>query len=336
MNNCAGRVWRLRDITERLASEALVRASEEKYRLQAKILESAFQELKSTQSQLIQAKKMSGLGQLIAGIAHEINNPVNFIYGNLSYADRYTKDLLSLIEIYRSHYPNPIEAVQLKLEEIDIDFLVDDFMRLINSIRVDAERIQKIVQSLNKFSRSDEVGCKYVNIHEGIDETLMILQSRLKTNPHRPEIRVDKLYGDLPEIECYAGQLNQVFMNPLTNAIDALEEDAKTNGNWQVINDKPQWVRNDKKISRILIKTEIQDSDLLVISISDNGNGIPKALHNRLFDLFFTTKPVGKGTGLGLSIAYQIITENHGGKLSFDSTVGKGTEFVIEIPVKQS
>jgi PAS domain S-box-containing protein len=336
LNNCAGRVWRLRDITERLASEALVRASEEKYRLQAKILESAFQELKSTQSQLIQAKKMSGLGQLIAGIAHEINNPVNFIYGNLSYADRYTKDLLSLIEIYRSHYPNPIEAVQLKLEEIDIDFLVDDFMRLINSIRVDAERIQKIVQSLNKFSRSDEVGCKYVNIHEGIDETLMILQSRLKTNPHRPEIRVDKLYGDLPEIECYAGQLNQVFMNLLTNAIDALEEDAKTNGNWQVINDKPQWVRNDKKISRILIKTEIQDSDLLVISISDNGNGIPKALHNRLFDLFFTTKPVGKGTGLGLSIAYQIITENHGGKLSFDSTVGKGTEFVIEIPVKQS
>ena len=340
LNDCAGRVWSLRDITERLAAEALVRASEEKYRLQAEILESALQELKNTQSQLIQAEKMSGLGQLVAGIAHEINNPVNFIYGNLSYADSYTKDLLSLIEIYRSHYPNPIEAVRSKLEEIDIDFLVDDFVKLIGSIRVGAERIQQIVQSLNNFSRSDEAGYKYVDIHAGIDSTLMILQSRLKANPHRPEIQVEKLYGDLPEIECYAGQINQVFMNLLTNAIDALEEDAQAKGTWQVINEKPQWIRTDGKISQISIKTEIQSgdraNDRLVVKVSDNGNGIPEELRNRLFDLFFTTKPVGKGTGLGLSIAYQIITENHGGKLSFSSEVGKGTEFVIEIPVKQS
>ncbi len=345
LDSCAGRVWSLRDITERLAAEALVRASEEKYRLQAEKLEHALQELKSTQSQLIQAEKMSGLGQLVAGIAHEINNPVNFIYGNLSYADTYTSELLSLVEIYRKHYPEPVEAVLEKLEEIDIDFLANDFVKLVGSIRVGAERIQKIVQSLNKFSRSDEEGCKVVDIHEGIDSTLMILQSRLKATPHRPEIKIEKKYANLPDVECYAGQLNQVFMNLLTNAIDALEEDAQTNGVWRVVNEKPQWNRQDQKVSKILIQTEIladaqipnmQSGDRLVIKISDNGHGIPDELRNRLFDLFFTTKPVGKGTGLGLSIAYQIITENHGGKLSFSSEIGKGTEFTIEIPVVQS
>jgi two-component system, NtrC family, sensor kinase len=345
LDSCSGRVWSLRDITERLAAEALVRASEEKYRLQAEKLEHALQELKSTQSQLIQAEKMSGLGQLVAGIAHEINNPVNFIYGNLSYADTYTAELLSLVETYRTHYPEPVEAVQTKLEEIDIDFLASDFVKLVGSIRIGAERIHKIVQSLNKFSRSDEEGSKSVDIHEGIDSTLMILQSRLKATPHRPEIQIEKNYANLPEVECYAGQLNQVFMNLLTNAIDALEEDAQANGIWHVLNEKPQWIRKDGKVSKILIQTEIlndtqitdtQRGDRLIIKISDNGNGIPDELRNRLFDLFFTTKPVGKGTGLGLSIAYQIITENHGGKLSFSSAVGKGTEFTIEIPLSQT
>jgi two-component system, NtrC family, sensor kinase len=344
LDSCAGRVWSLRDITERLAAEALVRASEEKYRLQAEKLEHALQELKSTQSQLIQAEKMSGLGQLVAGIAHEINNPVNFIYGNLSYADTYTYELLSLVEIYRTHYPDPVEAVKIKLEDMDIDFLANDFVKLVGSIRVGAERIQNIVQSLNKFSRSDEEGCKAVDIHEGINSTLMILQSRLKATPHRPEIKIEKNYANLPDVECYAGQLNQVFMNLLTNAIDALEEDAQINGTWQIVNDKPQWNRQDRKISKILIHTELvadpqttdtQNCDRLIIKISDNGNGIPDELRNRLFDLFFTTKPVGKGTGLGLSIAYQIITENHGGKLSFSSEIGKGTEFAIEIPIIQ-
>ena len=344
LDSCAGRVWSLRDITERLAAEALVRASEEKYRLQAEKLEHALQELKSTQSQLIQAEKMSGLGQLVAGIAHEINNPVNFIYGNLSYADTYTSELLSLVEVYRTYYPEPVEAVQAKLEEIDIDFLASDFVKLVGSIRIGAERIQGIVQSLNKFSRSDEEGCKSVDIHEGINSTLMILQSRLKATPSRPEIKVEKIFAHLPEVECYAGQLNQVFMNLLTNAIDALEEDAQENGIWQVVNDKPKWIRKDEKVSKILIQTEIltdnqipdmQKCDRLIVKISDNGKGIPEELRNRLFDLFFTTKPVGKGTGLGLSIAYQIITENHGGKLSFSSELGKGTEFTIEIPLKQ-
>jgi len=344
LDSCAGRVWSLRDITERLAAEALVRASEEKYRLQAEKLEHALQELKSTQSQLIQAEKMSGLGQLVAGIAHEINNPVNFIYGNLSYADTYTSELLSLVEVYRTYYPEPVEAVQAKLEEIDIDFLASDFVKLVGSIRIGAERIQGIVQSLNKFSRSDEEGCKSVDIHEGINSTLMILQSRLKATPSRPEIKVEKIFAHLPEVECYAGQLNQVFMNLLTNAIDALEEDAQENGIWQVVNDKPRWIRKDGKVSKILIQTEIltdtqtpdmQKCDRLIVKISDNGKGIPEELRNRLFDLFFTTKPVGKGTGLGLSIAYQIITENHGGKLSFSSELGKGTEFTIEIPLKQ-
>lgn len=336
----AGRVWSLRDITERLAAEALVRASEEKYRLQAEKLEYALQELKSTQSQLIQAEKMSGLGQLVAGIAHEINNPVNFIYGNLSYADTYTADLLNLVEAYRVNYPTPVEPVQAKLQEIDIDFLAQDFTKLIGSIRLGAERIHKIVLSLNKFSRSDEAGAKYVDIHEGIDSTLMILQSRIKSTPSRPEILIKRDYGDLPEVECYAGQLNQVFMNLLTNAIDALESDAEHNGLWQMVNDKPQWTRKDGKVSTILIRTEILNDqshgDRLVVKIADNGSGIPENIRNRLFDLFFTTKPVGKGTGLGLSIAYQIVTENHGGKLSFRSEVGIGTEFTIEIPLKQS
>ncbi len=339
LNSCAGRVWSLRDITERLAEEAIVRASEEKYRLQAEKLESALQNLKNTQAQLIQAEKMSGLGQLVAGIAHEINNPVNFIYGNLTYADNYTQDLLNLIETYRSQYPHPNQVIQDKLEEIDIDFLVTDFVKLISSIKVGAERIQQIVKSLNKFSRSDESGCKYVDIHEGIDSTLMILQSRLKANSHRPEIVVKKHYGDLPDICCYVGQINQVFMNLLTNAIDALEEDNQVNGNWQVMDDKPQWIRQDGKVSIISITTEVQDDDQsgdrLIVKIADNGKGIPQELGNRLFDLFFTTKPVGKGTGLGLSLAYQIVTENHGGKLSFNSEIGKGTEFVIEIPLKQ-
>ncbi|NUN66031.1 PAS domain-containing protein [Pseudanabaena biceps] len=334
-----GRVWSLRDITERLASEAQVRSSEEKYRLQAEKLTKALQELKSAQSQLIQAEKMSGLGQLVAGIAHEINNPVNFIYGNLSYADTYTKELLSLVETYRTHYPEPVAEVQTQLEEIDIDFLSNDFVKLIGSIRIGAERIQKIVQSLNKFSRSDEEGCKSVDIHENMDSTLLILQSRLKHTHSRPEILVEKQYGDIPLVECYAGKLNQVFMNLLTNAIDALEEDAQANGVWQVVNDIPQWFREDGKVSQISIKTQIQsdvfNGDRLLISIADNAKGIPDELRNRLFDLFFTTKPVGKGTGLGLSIAYQIVTENHGGKLTFKSEVDKGTEFTIDIPIKQ-
>ena len=338
LNSCAGRVWSLRDITERLAAEAIVRASEEKYRSQAEMLENTLQELKSTQSQLIQAEKMSGLGQLVAGIAHEINNPVNFIYGNLSYAESYTTELLNLVATYRHYYPHPVAVVQAKLEEIDIDFLTNDFVKLISSIRVGAERIQGIVQSLNKFSRSDESGSKFVDIHEGIDSTLMILRSRLKATSRRPAIQIEKDYGDLPQIKCYVGQLNQVFMNLLTNAIDALEEDAQANGTWQVIDDKPKWIREDGKASKILIQTAIQsinqNCDRLIIKISDNAKGIPEELRNRLFDLFFTTKPVGKGTGLGLSIAYQIITENHGGKLSYNSEMGKGTEFVIDIPLE--
>jgi PAS domain S-box-containing protein len=354
-----GRVWSLRDITERLAADALMRSSEEKYRLQAAMLEEALQELKSAQSQLIQSEKMSGLGQLVAGIAHEINNPVNFIYGNLAYADSYTKELLELVEFYRRYYPEPVPEITAKLEEMDIDFLASDFVKLVSSIRIGAERIQKIVQSLNKFSRSDEEGFKFVDIHEGIDSTLLILQSRFKATSQRPEILLEKLYGDVPAVECVAGQLNQVFMNLISNAIDALEEDALQHGVWQMVGDRPQWSRDDGKISKITIQTAVKRGkslevmeggmpsegnipnvgshlkDSLVVKISDSGGGIPEALSNRIFDLFFTTKPVGKGTGLGLSISYQIVTENHNGKLSFHSEMGVGTEFVIEVPLLQ-
>ncbi len=274
--------------------------------------------MQQTQAQLIQTEKMSGLGQMVAGVAHEINNPANFIHANLCFVSEHTQDLIRLLELYQRHYPNPASEIQEEIEIIELDFLKIDLQNIIRSMEGGTRRIREIIISLRNFSRLDESEFKKVNIHEGIDSTLMILQNRLKPKPKSSGIAVIKEYGNLPAIECYPSQLNQVFMNILVNAIDALEE--KTYKNNDLI---PQITINTKKINQ----------NIAQICISDNGNGIPESIISKLFDPFFTTKDVGKGTGLGLSVSYQIIVDKHGGKLSCESILAKGTSFIIEIPI---
>ncbi|MCC5605710.1 HAMP domain-containing protein [Nostoc sp. CHAB 5834] len=281
-------------------------------------LKQTLQELRHTQSQLIQNEKMSSLGQLVAGIAHEINNPVNFIYGNLKHTDDYTQQLLWLLQLYQKHYPYPETEIQNAKEEADIEYLTEDLPKMLTSMKIGASRIREIVLSLRIFSRLDEAEFKMADIHEGIDSTLLILQHRLKSQSHRPQITVIKEYAEIPKIQCFAGQLNQVFMNILANAIDALEE-AFQHG----LCPEP-----------IICISSAQVNKNLVVQISDNGTGIPEAIQSHLFDPFFTTKPIGKGTGMGLSISYQIITEKHGGSLQCISLPGQGAEFVITIPIR--
>jgi two-component system, NtrC family, sensor kinase len=306
---------------------------------QAEQLGQALETLKQAQLQLIQTEKMSGLGQLVAGVAHEINNPVNFIYGNLDHANRYTHDLLNLIRLYQNGFTSTAE-MQDYAETIELDFLIEDLPKLFSSMKIGADRIRQIVLSLRNFSRFDEAEMKPVDIHEGIDNTLLILQSRWKAAADRPSVKILNAYGDLPPVECYAGQLNQVFMNILSNALDALEERGIRE---RTASKKPENHCNEKISTlnpawspTITIRTECIEGDRVAISISDNGFGIPTSIKAKLFDPFFTTKPVGKGTGLGLSISYQIIVEKHGGVLHCDSEPGKGTEFCIKIPVKQT
>ncbi len=285
-------------------------------------LESTLEQLYSTQAQLIQSEKMSSLGQLVAGVAHEINNPVSFIYGNLYSAKKYIQDLVGLIQLYQQHNFNLVPELEQRAKAIDIDFLIEDLPKLLKSMEVGAERIREIVSSLRNFSRLDEAEMKEVNIHEGIDSTLMILEHRLKAASDRPAIKLIKEYGNLPLVECYPKQLNQVFMNIISNAIDALEE-AFTNN------------KNVKDL-QIILKTEVIDKQHVMIRILDNGPGISEELQKFLFDPFFTTKTVGKGTGLGLSLSYKIITEKHQGQLKCISQPGKLTEFAIIIPLYQS
>ena len=282
------------------------------------VLKETLQELRLTQSQLIQNEKMSSLGQLVAGIAHEINNPVNFIYGNLKYTNDYIQQLLWLLQLYQKHYPYPEPEIQNAKKEADIEYLTEDLPKMLTSMKVGADRIREIVLSLRIFSRLDEAEFKTADIHEGIDSTLLILQHRLKYQSTRPQITVIKDYCEIPKIQCFAGQLNQVFMNILANAIDALEE-AFQNG------------LCPEPIIRI---SSAQVNENVVIHIADNGTGIPEAIQSHLFDPFFTTKPVGKGTGMGLSISYQIIAEKHGGSLRCISSPGQGAEFVIAIPIR--
>ena len=284
-------------------------------------LRQALEHLQRTQTQLIQSEKMSSLGQLVAGVAHEINNPVNFISGNISYANQYAKQLLELIALYQKHCPEEIDEITAFQEEIDIEFIRQDLPKLISSMYMGTERIREIVLNLRNFSRLDESDIKEVDIHEGIDSTLVILKHRFKAN----NIQLIKNYGNLPQVECYAGTLNQVFMNLLANAIDALDSDQNHQST----------VDGERPPGKIEIQTEVINGDRILISIKDNGLGIPAELQSRIFDPFFTTKAVGKGTGLGLSISYQIVVQKHRGSLICKSEPGQGTTFYIEIPIQQ-
>ncbi|MEH1807960.1 ATP-binding protein [Nostoc sp.] len=288
-------------------------------RLQAEAeLQQVLKHLKKTQMQLIQSEKMSSLGQLVAGVAHEINNPVNFIYGNLQHTDDYTQQLLLLIKLYQNYYPNPEPEIKNANAEADIEYLTEDLPKMLTSMKMGAKRIREIVLSLRIFSRLDEAEFKTADLHEGIDSTLLILQHRLKLQNNRPEIKVVKEYGAIPQIQCFAGQLNQVFMNLLANAIDALED----------------CFQKELCPNPLIHISSEQVNENVIIRIADNGVGIPQEIQSRLFDPFFTTKAVGKGTGMGLSISYQIITDKHGGSLQCISSPGQGAEFVITIPIR--
>ncbi|MEQ9237400.1 ATP-binding protein [Coleofasciculus sp. E2-BRE-01] len=267
-------------------------------------------DLQQAQVQLIQSEKMSSLGRMVAGLAHEINNPVNFIYGNLTYVQDYTHDLLELLHLYQQQYPQPSAEIQRKLDDIDLQFIREDLPKIMNSMQVGSERIRQIILSLRNFSRLDEAEMKRVDLHEGIDNTLLILNSRLTQN-----IKVIKQYGQIPLIECYPAQLNQVFMNIINNAIDELN------------------VESGLAKRQILIQTQHVNSNQVEITIQDTGSGIPPNIKPTIFDPFFTTKPVGQGTGMGLAISYQII-EKHQGKIKVISELGQGSEFIVSLPIK--
>ncbi|BAY76934.1 response regulator receiver sensor signal transduction histidine kinase [Nostoc linckia NIES-25] len=313
------------EIDERIAAEAalqqLTQDLEHRVAERTKELSQALHTLQKAQVQLVQSEKLATLGQLVAGVAHEINNPVNFIYANIHHANYYIHNLIELIQLYQVQSPHSTTDIQKKIKEIDLEFLIEDLPKLLSSMEIGAERISKIVKSFRTFSRHDEAELKKVDIHEGIDSTLRILEHRLNQKSAQT-IHVTKQYSNLPKVECYAGKMNQVFMNILNNAIDALEE---------VIGTYDSFIP-----PTIWIHTHLLKEEYVVIKIIDNGPGVAQEIQKRLFDPFFTTKPAGKGTGLGLSISHQIVTEQHAGSLNCISNPGKGTEFVIQIPLRQS
>jgi two-component system, NtrC family, sensor kinase len=326
------------ELQERSRTEAALRQSETQ-------LKTALHELQQTQTQLVQTEKMSSLGQLVAGVAHEINNPISFISGNLTFVSEYARALLELLQLYRQHYPQPPAAIQTKAEDMDCDFVTQDFPKLLNSMKMGTERIEKIVQSLRNFSRLDEADRKPVDLHEGLDNTLLILQGHLKQAKH--PIQIVKTYGQIPQVECYASLLNQVFMNILVNAIDALQESgvqSQNSGEQPTITIRTETIQShsiltqecDSGMSEITTEQVLSHpkSNWVVIRIKDNGPGISEGVQPYIFDPFFTTKPVGQGTGLGLSVSYQIVVEKHKGRIECCSS-GWGTEFAIAIPVER-
>jgi light-regulated signal transduction histidine kinase (bacteriophytochrome) len=368
------------DLLQQLADQAAIaiqqaqlyegsRIAEAKATAQATQLEKTLYELQQTQTQLIQTEKMSSLGQLLAGVAHEINNPVNFIYGNLSHANTYTQDLLELVRLYQLHYPNPNNQILNQTDAIDLNFLAEDLPKIMASMKIGAERIRSLVLSLRNFSRVDQVKMKAVNLDEGLENTLLILQHRFKAHASFPGIKLVKNYGELPLVECFAGQINQVFMNVISNAVDALEEHVSRLAREQGAESRgalnsEQGSQHRKEIPCveatgvvgeefslfpptlvpikpfatpvISITTGVSaDNSMAIIRIADNGPGMTEAVKKHIFDPFFTTKPVGKGTGLGLAISYQIVVDKHNGIMKCISEPGQGTEFWIEIPIQQ-
>ncbi|WP_446372206.1 sensor histidine kinase [Coleofasciculus sp. G3-WIS-01] len=287
-------------------------------------LKQTLQDLQQAQVQLVQIEKMATLGQLVAAVAHEINNPVGFINGNLSCAKDYTQDLISLLRLYQEKFPHSGTEIEQKSQDIELDYLIEDLPNILSSMKQGVDRLFQLSNSLRTFSRLDAHHKVNFNVHDGIESTLLILKHRIKANDKRSALKVIKNYGNLPPIDCYPGQLNQVFMNIIANAIDALDE----------LQVKKLEELNQDYLPHIKIDTDIQeDKEVVIIRISDNGIGMSTQVKDCIFDNFFTTKPVGKGTGLGLSIARQIVVEKHGGSLDFSSTLGEGTEFVIELPI---
>ena len=339
-----------RQNTETLLTASIKELQESRQVLEnrEKALEAALLHVQSIQGKLLMAEKMSSLGVLVAGVAHEINNPVSFISGNLEHAENYTAALLHLLKLYedQAQAENQVNTADRRAEieawcdNIDLNFIRTDFPCLIKSMKMGSERIKEIVLSLRTFSRHDEAECTFVNIHDGLDSTLVILAHRLKTQPDRPAITVQREYGPIPDIECHAGQLNQVFMNILGNAIDAIEE-AWEDTAWKQPELKP--------LRTITIKTQLMEQaspplecspqslqQWLRISIKDSGRGMSEDVRSHIFDPFFTTKPIGQGTGMGLSISYQIITDKHHGRLECFGAEGCSTEFILTIPVTQT
>jgi signal transduction histidine kinase len=303
-----------------------IQDSRSQYRQKAKELEVTLLDLRNAQAMMLQSEKMSSLGQMVAGIAHEINNPINFVHGNLKHVNQYASDLLELIGLYQKCYPDPDLDIQTQVEAVDLNFIQTDLPRILDSMNLGSSRIRDIILALRTFARLDEADIKSVDVHQSIESTLMILGHRLKANADRSEIDVIKDYGELPLVECYAGLLNQVFMNLLTNALDALDAKARTQG-YQGIGDET---------AQITITTKTLGSEWVQLIISDNGSGMSSDIRKHIFEPFFTTKAVGQGTGMGLSTSYQIITERHNGRLDCLSVPDQGTEFVIQLPIQQA
>ncbi|YAF98778.1 MAG: response regulator [Nodularia sp. CChRGM 3473] len=359
------------EVISRIENQINLRSLQIQLKEKNQLLQAAFDNLQAVQVQQIQNEKMVGLGQLVAGIAHEVNNPISFIYGNLQYARQYVQDLVNIIEAYQQEYPQPNPQIQKIVNDIDLNFVINDLQNLMGAMYRGSDRIREIVLALQNFSRHDEAHMKPVNIHEGIDSTLVMLQHRLRETANRPAIAVVKEYGSLPLITCYASELNQVFMHLLNNAIDALERgesDENKSDNLFVSIHTSEVMETNQRVSshsqvnaqretfhrveinhqtsalprklakvtnpnpQIRIRTELIESHIVKIAIADNGPGIDELLQSRLFDPFFTTKPVGQGSGLGLSISYQIIVQQHQGHLTCASSPGQGTEFAICIP----
>ena len=315
--------FQFEEVLIRIQNQLTIQQLQSQLKQQNSQLQFTLDELKITQSQLIQKEKMVSLGQLVAGIAHEINNPISFISGNLAPTQQYIQELLNLIYLYQKEYPQPSSNIQKILEEFDLEFVANDLQNILASMQRGTERIRTIILALRIFSRLGESDIKPVDLHQGLDSTLLLLQYRLRVEEKRPEIEIIRSYNNLPRVTCYASQINQVFLNLLSNSIDALELGVGS----EISPDIPP---------RIWIITESINPDQVRIIIKDNGIGMSETIKSQLFNPFFTTKPVGQGMGLGLTTCYEIIVQKHQGTLICNSKEGEGCEFIIDLPIKMN